>query len=88
MTASSQTQQGASPRVVPLHKATLPGTVFTDASGDDWQPIGHNPSGELLLACPQPKDERDAGEGESFAWTYSLVQRGFGPLVAHSAVSA
>lgn len=88
MTASFQTPQGVSPQVVPLHKATLPGTVFTDASGDDWQPVGHNRAGELVLSCPQPHEARDAGDGDSFPWTLAEVRKAFGPLIAHSAVSA
>lgn len=74
------------PRAVPLHKETLPQTVFVDRDGDEWVPSGHTPAGELLLACPQPSNPEDAGEGESFAWTLSLVEAGFGPLIARSAV--
>ncbi|NUS22732.1 MAG: hypothetical protein HOV92_00690 [Streptomyces sp.] len=84
MNASSQTH----PRAVPLHKATLPQTVFVDRAGDVWVATGHNSGGELLLSCPQPRNPEDAGEGESFAWTYHLVQAAFGPLVARSAVAA
>lgn len=73
---------------VPLHKATLPQTVFVDRDGDEWHAIGHTPSGELLLTVPQPREERDAGEGEPFAWTLHLVQAGFGPLIARSGVAA
>ncbi len=75
-------------RPVPLHKATLPVTEFVDRDGDVWVPSGHTPSGELLLACPQPKDPEDAGAGESFAWTLGLVRAGFGPLIARSAVTS
>jgi hypothetical protein len=73
---------------VPLHKATLPQTVFVDRDGDVWQATGHSPSGELLLSCPQPRNPEDAGVGESFAWTLGLVQASFGPLIARSAVAA
>lgn len=73
---------------VPLHKATLPQTVFVDREGDVWQATGHSPSGELLLSCPQPHNPEDAGEGESFAWTFGLVQASFGPLIARSAGAA
>jgi hypothetical protein len=76
------------PRVVSLHKAPLPGTEFVDRNGDVWVPSGHTPSGELLLSCPQPKNPEDCGEGESFAWTYRLVQSAFGPLIGRSAVAA
>lgn len=73
-------------RPVPLHKAALPGTVFVDREGDVWVPNGHNSGGELLLACPQPRNPEDAGVGESFAWTLGLVRAQFGPLIARSAV--
>ena len=76
------------PRAVPLHKATLPSTEFVDCHGDVWVPSGHAPNGELLLACPQPSNPEDQGEGESFAWTLGLVRAGFGPLIARSAVAA
>lgn len=76
------------PRVVPLHKATLPQTEFVDASGDVWVATGHTSSGELLLSCPEPHDPEDAGVGESFAWTLGRVQSAFGPLIARSAVNA
>lgn len=71
---------------VSLHKAPLPLTEFVDRDGDVWVATGHTPGGELLLACPQPSNPEDQGEGESFAWTLRLVQAGFGPLVARSAV--
>jgi hypothetical protein len=74
-------------RPVPLHKATLPQTEFTDSSGDVWVPTGYNTAGELVLACPNPQDPRDAGEGESHPWTLHEVQAGFGPLIARSAVA-
>jgi len=87
MATSFQIPAAARPPV-PLHKATLPQTVFVDSQGDEWHATGHTPSGELLLSCPQPHNPEDAGEGESFAWTYHLVQAAFGPLVARSAVAA
>jgi hypothetical protein len=73
---------------VPLHKATLPQTVFTDASGDDWIPAGNNADGELVLSCPNPSDPGDQGEGPSYPWTLREVRSQFGPLLAHSAVAA
>lgn len=76
------------PHPVPLHKATLPRTVFVDRDGDVWEATGHTPSGELLLACPQPHSPEDVGEGESFPWTLRRVQQAFGPLIAQSAVVA
>jgi hypothetical protein len=76
------------PRATQLYKDTLPETVFVDRAGDEWVPNGHTPAGELLLACPQPVNPEDAGVGESFAWTLRLVQAGFGPLIARSAVQS
>lgn len=73
-------------KAVVLHKDTLPETVFVDRDGDVWVPNGHTADGELLLACPRPADPRDCGEGESYPWTLRLVQAGFGPLIAQSAV--
>ncbi len=81
MATSSQTP-------IPLHEAPLPQTVFVDRDGDVWQATGHTPDGELLLTCPQPRNPEDQGEGDSFAWTLRLVQAGFGPLIAQSAVAA
>ncbi|MFK0018260.1 hypothetical protein [Streptomyces sp. NPDC090798] len=87
MTASSQTPDSGQIRVLPLHEAP-PASVFVDRDGDVWVPNGHTASGELLLACPQPLDPEDAGEGESFAWTLRLVDAGFGPLAVLPAVTA
>lgn len=75
-------------RPVPLHKATLPETVFVDGAGDEWIPAGHAGNGELLLSCPEPREERDAGEGESHPWTLREVRQAFGPLIARSVVAA
>ncbi|MGW1615730.1 hypothetical protein ACWCQZ_41040 [Streptomyces sp. NPDC002285] len=85
---SSLSHPPAAPqRPVPLHKATLPTTVFVDREGDVWVANGHNVRGELVLACPNPHDPRDCGEGESYPWTLREVQRSFGPLIARSAVA-
>lgn len=54
--------------------------AFVDREGDTWVPSGRTPSGEQLLSCPQPLDPEDAGVGESFAWTWRLVETAFGPL--------
>lgn len=76
------------PRVVPLHKATLPGTVFVDRDGDEWVPDGNDPrTGELRLKCPKPQVPGDAGDGPSYAWVLSEVRHVFGPLIARSAVA-
>lgn len=82
-----QTPQVPPPvRPVPLHKATLPVTVFTDAEGNDWVPAGHNGVGELVLSCPAPLDPADQGDGPSYPWTLHEVQSVFGPLMAHSVI--
>lgn len=75
--ASSQTP--TAPQVAPLAPS------YVDRDGDVWVPNGHTSNGELLLACPQPQNPEDAGEGESFAWTLRLVEAGFGPLTAVAA---
>ncbi|MFJ9754932.1 hypothetical protein [Streptomyces sp. NPDC101149] len=85
MATSSQTPTAAqASRVLSLHKAPLPKTVFVDRDGDEWTATGHTDGGELLLACPHPHDPQDAGEGESFPWTLHTVQSSFGPLIARS----
>jgi hypothetical protein len=61
--------------------------VFVDRDGDVWVPTGHTASGELLLACPEPINPEDRGEGESFPWTLRSVRLAFGPLTARSAVA-
>lgn len=76
------------PRVVPLHKATLPETEFVDKDGDVWVPSGYNGRGELELICPNPQDPREDGEGEPRRWSLHGVQSAFGPLIARSAVSS
>ncbi|MEV5168247.1 hypothetical protein AB0K66_26985 [Streptomyces werraensis] len=86
MATSSQTPQA--PRVVTLHKAPLPKTVFVDRAGDVWTASGHNGRGELVLTCSEPHEARDAGEGASYPWTLHDVQQAFGPLIARTAVAA
>ena len=83
MATSFQTPDSGRIRVLPLHEAPF-ASSFVDKDGDVWVPNGHTASGELLLACPQPSNPEDAGEGESFAWTLTLVEAGFGPLTAVS----
>ena len=73
MTTSFQTSSG----VQPLHQAPQ---AFVDQEGDTWVVNGRTPSGEQLLACPQPLNPEDAGVGESLAWTWRLVEAAFGPL--------
>lgn len=87
MNSSSQTPVVAQ-TPVQLQKAPLPQTEFVDRDGDVWVAMGHNPAGELLLACPSPRNPEEAGVGESFAWTLRLVQAAFGPLIARTAVAA
>ena len=79
MRTSSQT-----PRVYALHEAPLPQTAWVDSNGETWVPAGHTSSGELILACPEPTQEVDRGEGSSFPWTLAQVERAFGPLTAQT----
>jgi hypothetical protein len=81
LNASSQTLDSGQIRVLPLNEAPQ---AFVDRDGDTWVPTGRTPDGESLLSCPQPQNPEDAGEGESFAWTFRLVEVGFGPLRAVS----
>lgn len=68
---------------------TLPiGAVLVDQDGDTWSVTGRTPEGEPLLACDQPLDPADQGEGPSFPWTLSKVDRWFGPLVPKAALQA
>jgi len=83
LTTSFQTPS-ATPHVVALHKAPLPQTEFVDRNGNVWVADRHNARGELVLACPNPVDPEDAGEGESYPWTLHEVQTAFGPLIARS----
>lgn len=68
-----------STRVVPLHESPQ-ALAYADREGDVWVANGRTPFGEVLLACPQPLNPEDAGVGESFAWTWRLVETAFGPL--------
>ncbi|MDT0387879.1 hypothetical protein [Streptomyces dubilierae] len=89
MATSSQTLRAEqAPRVVSLHKAPLPQTEFVDRDGDVWTASGHTAGGELVLACLEPHEPRDAGDGESYPWTLHEVQQAFGPLIARTAVKA
>lgn len=81
-------QEKRQPRVVSLHKAPLPGTEFVDRNGNVWVADRHNAAGELVLACPNPVNPEDAGEGESYPWTLREVQQAFGPLMARTAAVA
>jgi hypothetical protein len=83
MATSFQTPDSGQIRVLPLHEAPQ-AQVFVDSSGDTWVGTGRTSSGELLLACPQPLDPEDRGDGDGFAWTFRLVEAGFGPLKAVS----
>lgn len=75
MATSLQTSSG----VLPLHESPQ-AQAFVDRDGDTWVADGRTSSGEQLLACPDPQDPEDAGVGESFAWTWRLVETAFGPL--------
>lgn len=89
MSASPIEVSGVSVPVLRLSvvKPPLPQTEFVDREGDVWQATGHDSRGELVLACPEPQDPCDAGEGVSRAWTLREVQSAFGPLIARSAVA-
>lgn len=63
--------------VMPLHESPQ---AWTDRDGDTWVDDGRTASGEQRLACPEPQSPEDAGVGESFAWTWRLVETAFGPL--------
>lgn len=86
MATSSQTSPAGTVQVYPLWEAPLPETVFVDHDGDVWAPNGHTEDGELLLACPNPSNPEDAGEGPPFPWTLTAVERAFGPLTAQADV--
>lgn len=86
MAQSSQISQTSSVRVYALHEAPLPQTTFVDRDGDVWVPAGHTAEGELLLACPEPQNPEDAGEGPSFPWTLQRVERACGPLTPRADV--
>lgn len=62
-------------------------TEYVDREGDVWIPDGETDSGEQRLKCPAPQSPEDAGDGESFPWTRSLVESLFGPLTEQTAVS-
>lgn len=85
MAQSSQTSP-TSLRVLPLHEAPLPQTVFIDHDGDVWVPDGHTAEGELLLSCPEPQNPGDQGDGPSFPWTLAKVEAAFGPLTPRADV--
>lgn len=74
MTTSLQTSSG----VRPLHQSPQ---AVVDRDGDVWVPTGGtSDDGQPLMVCPQPQSPEDAGSGESFAWTWRLVETTFGPL--------
>ncbi|MET8766382.1 hypothetical protein [Streptomyces sp. NPDC004658] len=82
MATSFQTSTTGITPVYPLHEAPLPKTAFVDSRGETWVPAGHTSAGELILACPEPLNEDDRGEGPSFPWTLRVVEGLFGPLTA------
>jgi hypothetical protein len=74
VTTSLQTSSG----VRPLQQSPQ---AVVDRDGDVWVPTGRVATdGQPLMECPQPSDPEDAGVGESFAWTWRLVETAFGPL--------
>lgn len=59
--------------------------AYIDADGDRWEPAGITEDGDVLLACPEPQNPADAGDGNSFPWTLRTVRVAFGPLKAVAA---
>ena len=59
---------------------TTPAVVFVDRGGNEWRVTGHAADGDVLLACDEPCDPEDQGDGPSFPWTLRSVQSWFGPL--------
>jgi len=55
---------------------------YVDRGDNLWRVTGHTPEGIELLACDNPQDPDDRGEGESFPWTRRSVESWFGPLTA------
>jgi hypothetical protein len=86
LNTSFQTSTTGITPVYPLHVAPLPRTAWVDANGETWVEAGHTELGELILACPEPLNPEDRGEGPSFPWTLGLVERAFGPLTAKADV--
>jgi hypothetical protein len=86
MATSFQTSTTGITPVYPLHEAPLPQTAWVDGRGETWIQAGHTNSGELILACPEPSNPEDRGEGASFPWTLSQVEAAFGPLTARADV--
>jgi hypothetical protein len=55
--------------------------LFMDRDGEIWRGYGTDAaSGDLLLACDEPRNVDDRGTGESFPWTVCTVRMWFGPL--------
>ncbi|MGW7785978.1 hypothetical protein [Streptomyces tricolor] len=86
MATSFQTSTTGITPVFPLHEVPLPETAWVDRNGETWVPAGHTAAGELIVACPEPLNEDDRGEGASFPWTLGMVERAFGPLTARADV--
>lgn len=63
--------------------------IFMDRDGEVWRGYGTDAaSGELLLACDEPRNPDDRGSGPSFPWTVRTVRMWFGPLVEMTAEDA
>ena len=58
---------------------TMPAMVFVDRDGNEWRVTGAA-NGDVQLACDEPRDPEDQGDGPSFPWTLRSVQSWFGPL--------
>ncbi|MDX3074580.1 hypothetical protein [Streptomyces sp. MI02-7b] len=66
---------------VPVPPPPAVGERFEDQGGDVWRVTEVRADGEALVACDEPIDVEDRGEGPSHAWTLRKVERRFGPLV-------
>jgi hypothetical protein len=71
MATSFQTSLTGITPVYPLNEAPLPKTAFVDRNGETWIQAGHTSTGELILACPEPSNPDDRGDGSSYPWTLS-----------------
>ncbi|MET9222425.1 hypothetical protein ABZX65_27175 [Streptomyces sp. NPDC003300] len=64
-------------------------SLFMDRDGEVWRGYGTDASsGELLLACDEPRNADDRGTGPSFPWTARTVAMWFGPLAEVTAEDA
>jgi len=55
--------------------------LLVDRNGEVWRPAGVAADGDVVLACDSPSNPDDRGDGPSYPWTLSQVEKRFGPLV-------